>query len=63
MANKKFVVRVVRICPQYLRVEVEAASEKEAEKKALVEAPNRDFYEGTAGTADYRVLEVDEVED
>ena len=59
---KKFEVRLVRNCPQYYRVEIEAKDEAAARERALEKAPDLNFLDGTTGEAEYSVDSVDEVD-
>ena len=65
MTNKKpttrtFEVRLARTQTWYKRVEVRARDKREAAAKALGQAGDLDFHEGTAGEPEYGVDEINE---
>ena len=59
---RKFEVRLVRTESRYLRIEVEADTERHARCVALDKAGDLDFFSGTAGEPTYDIDEVEEVE-
>lgn len=56
--TSKFTVEIMRLCPQYIEIEVEANSEDEAEAKALEKSCNLSFLGAKNGEADYEVMSV-----
>jgi hypothetical protein len=60
--SQKYEVRLIRTESRYLRIEVEADTERHARCVALDKAGDLDFFSGTAGEPTYDIDEVEEVE-